>query len=215
MRSMMGYLAAGLVAVGLLHPLSAQAQDIFDGGRSAGGSSQLVPPGSTLGAGELLEAQAVDVDRYMGTWYQVAAVPQPYTLQCASNTTAEYARLNDTTIAVRNSCHTVVGGRSTIEGTAVTRSPSSLRVSFPGVSFQNPAGPPNYRVTYLAEDYSWAVVGSPNRLSGFVLSRSPALSPDQWRQVRDVVSARGWHACTFLTVPMEGGRQDVAPVCAL
>ncbi|NLP39305.1 MAG: lipocalin, partial [Corynebacterium pollutisoli] len=49
--------------------------------------------------------------------------------------------------------------------------------------------------------------------SGFVLSRTPGLSPEQWSHVRGVVESRGWNSCLFLTVPMDGGRGDVAPLC--
>lgn len=201
------------LAAALLNPVS-EAQDLFDGGRLSGGSTQLLPGDLALPGGELPEIDGtVDLGRFAGTWYQVAALPQPYSLQCAHDTTAEYGVLDDSTISVRNSCSTLLGGRSGIEGTATVRSGASLRVNFPGVPFQNPDGPVNYRVTHLAEDYSLAVVGDPNRLSGFVLSRTPHLSPAEWSRVRGVVESRGWNSCLFLTVPMEGGRRDVAPLC--
>ncbi|HHU67692.1 lipocalin family protein [Corynebacterium sp.] len=197
----------------LLSPVAA-AQDLFDGGRLSGGSTQILPDDLTLPGGQLPETDgAVDLGRFAGTWYQVAALPQPYSLQCAHNTTAEYGVIDDSTISVRNSCGTLFGGRSGIEGTATVRSDASLRVNFPGVPFQNPDGPVNYRVTHLEEDYSLAVVGDPNRLSGFVLSRTPDLSPEQWSRVRGIVESRGWNSCLFLTVPMEGGRGDVTPLC--
>jgi len=197
----------------LLSPVAA-AQDLFDGGRLSGGSTQILPDDLTLPGGQLPETDgAVDLGRFAGTWYQVAALPQPYSLQCAHNTTAEYGVIDDSTISVRNSCGTLFGGRSGIEGTATVRSDASLRVNFPGVPFQNPDGPVNYRVTHLEEDYSLAVVGDPNRLSGFVLSRTPDLSPEQWSRVRGIVESRGWNSCLFLTVPMDGGRGDVTPLC--
>jgi len=205
---------AALAAAAALAAPAAHAQDIFDGGRLAGGSSQLVPRGSSTPGGELPEvAIPVDLERYAGTWYQVAALPQPYTLQCVRDTTAEYGVIDATTVSVRNTCGTPLGQKSAIEGTATALSDASLRVTFPGVPFQDPNGPANYRVTYLADDYSLAIVGDPNRLSGFVLSRTPDLTAEQWKQVRSVVESRGWWSCAFLTVPMAGGRQDIAPLC--
>ncbi|WP_288832686.1 lipocalin family protein [uncultured Corynebacterium sp.] len=215
MRRLPALLAAALVATATLAP-AASAQQLLDGGRLGGASSQLVPRGSSLPGGELPEGgTAVDLERYAGTWYQVAAVPQPYTLQCVRDTTAQYAVVDPATISVLNSCGTLNGGNSTIEGTATVRSDASLRVNFPGVPFQDPDGPVNYRVTWLAEDYSLAVVGDPNRLSGFVLSRTPNLAAEQWKQIRGVVENRGWWSCAFITQPMAGGRQDYAPLCTL
>lgn len=213
MRSLLSSLAT-CAFVGALSLPTAAAADIFDGGRLAGGSSQVVPVGSSVIPGELPElGRPVDLERYMGTWYQVAAIPQPYTLQCANNTTAEYRLLDDGTVAVHNSCGTLLGSRSDIEGVATPLSESSLRVNFPGVPFQDPNGPANYRVTWLAEDYSLAVVGSPNRLSGFVLSRTPNLSAEQWGQVKSAIRTAGWNECVFLSVPMAGGGADATPLC--
>lgn len=210
-------LLTSLLAVALLGALSAPvagAQDLFNGGRIGGGSSQLVSAGSSLPGNELSEIdQAVDLDRYAGKWYQVAALPQPYTLQCSNDTTAEYEVIDDSTISVKNSCGTLFGSPSVINGFASVRSDASLRVNFPDIPFQDEAGPTNYRVTYLAEDYSLAIVGDPNRNSGFVLSRTPNLSAAEWSEVRTIVESRGWWSCSFLTVPAAGGRGDVAPLC--
>ena len=215
MRRTLTALATIALAGGLLAP-TAGAQNVLDGGRLGGASSQIIPDGSSVPGGELSEVdQKVDLDRYAGKWYQVAALPQPYTLQCAHNTTAEYGVIDDSTISVRNSCGTLVGGPSVIDGTATTRSDASLRVNFPGVPFQNPDGPTNYRVTYLEEDYSLAIVGDPTRSSGFVLSRTPDLSAEEWSKVRSIIENRGFNSCTFLTVPMQGGRGDVLPLCVL
>ena len=212
---------APLVAAGVGAAPTAGAQDLTDGGRLGGGSSQLLPDGvavGSLGGPELEQVPSVDPDRYVGKWFQVAAIPQPYTLQCTNDTTAEYARTGPDTISVRNSCGSAVSSDSVIEGQATIRDPqtnASLRVNFPQVPFQDEAGPVNYRITYLADDYSLAIVGDPTRSSGFVLSRRPALDAGQWATVRDVVEARGWWSCAFLTVPMAGGRADATPLCLL
>lgn len=209
---------AGLGAAVLLTALgapAAHAQDLFDGGRIGGGSSQLVSTGSSVPGNELPEVGfKVNLNEYAGKWYQVAALPQPYSLQCASDTTAEYVALDESTISVRNACGTFFGP-SAIDGTASVRSDASLRVNFPDVPFQDPDGPTNYRVTYLDDAYSLAIVGDPNRNSGFVLSRTPDLSAERWSEVRSIVEARGWWSCSFLTVPMAEGRKDVAPLCTL
>ncbi|AZA12098.1 lipocalin family protein [Corynebacterium gerontici] len=207
--------ALGLACAAGISAQPANAQDLFDGGRIAGGSSQIVPRGLSS-SNELSEVnKAVDLDRYAGKWYQVAAVPQPYTLQCYRDTTAEYAVTAPGEISVKNSCVTPWGTPSGIEGTATVRGQASLRVNFPDVPFQDPNGPANYRITYLADDYSLAIVGDPDRLSGFVLSRTPQLSQEQWDLVKHTVDERGWLPCTFLTVPAQGGMEQIKPVCTL
>lgn len=212
---------APLLAAGLGAAPVAGAQDVTDGGRLGGGSSQLLPDGvaiGSLGGPELTQVESVDLERYKGEWYQVAAIPQPYTLQCTNDTKAEYAVTAPGTVSVRNTCGSAISSDSVIEGEAKVRDTAtnaSLRVNFPMVPFQDENGPVNYRITYLADDYSLAIVGDPTRSSGFVLSRQPALSAEQWSTVRGVIENRGWWSCAFLTVPMAGGRGDVTPLCLL
>lgn len=214
-------LSMRLTVVTLLSTLSifgasaTQAQDIFDGGRLAGGSSQVAALSSTPAGTALPETgQKIDLERYAGKWYQVAAIPQPYTLQCSHDTTADYEVIDADTISVINSCGTPFGP-SVITGKADVRSDASLKVTFGGVPFQTEGGEPNYRVTYLEDDYSLAIVGSPNRLSGFILSRTPNLSAADWAKVRNVTEARGWWSCAFVTVPAAGGKTNPAPLCTL
>lgn len=215
MRRIASILAAGLLTATLAAPAVASAQDSFNGGRIGGGSSQLLS-GVNIPGGELREfGGKVDLEKYQGEWYQVAALPQPYTLQCANNTKAEYGVIDENTISVRNTCGTLLGEKSVIDGTAKVRSDASLRVNFPGVPFQNENGPTNYRVTYLADDYSLAIIGDPNRTSGFVLSRTPNLSAEKWQFVKNTLDNRGFWSCSFLTNPMTGGKKTVTPVCAL
>lgn len=188
-----------------------------------GASGSIASIGESISAGsstgpELTQVDSVDNGRYAGTWYQVAAVPQVFNLQCIDRTTAEYAVIDDSTLSVRNSCGDVFGGTSVVEGSArITDAATnaSLRVAFDGIPGQNPDGPTNYRVTYLADDYSLAIVGDPARRSGFVLSRTPALADDEWALVADAIEDRGYQPCTFVTSPQPDGRRDATPVCAL
>lgn len=211
-------LAAG---AGLAAAPAAGAQDLTDGGRLGGGSAQLLPDGFALGSiggPELSQVESVDLERYQGDWFQVAAIPQPYTLQCTNDTKAEYALTDSGAVSVRNSCGSAISSDSVIEGEAKVRDAdtnASLRVNFPGVPFQDENGPVNYRITYLAEDYSLAIVGDPTRSSGFVLSREPSLDAGEWAEVRDVIESRGWWSCAFLTVPAAGGMNAATPLCLL
>ena len=161
----------------------------------------------------------LDTARYLGTWYQLAAVPQPFNLNCARDTTATYGLIDQSDISVDNKCVTYTGEASGIEGNARVNDPVSgaaLHVSFPGVPFQDGKdGPSNYLVSYIADDYSWALVGDPMRVSGFVLSRTPSVSDAQWREIRAVAEARGYNSCLILTSPTTGGREGVQPLCTL
>lgn len=83
---------------------------------------------------------SLDVARYAGTWYQLAAVPQPFNLDCARDTRATYGVLDASNVSVNNTCTTWSGGTNGIVGNARVNDPvtnAQLHVSFPSVPFQN------------------------------------------------------------------------------
>ena len=177
---------------------------------AAAGAALVAAPAQ---AAPLTPVAELDVNRYMGTWYQLAANPAPFNLDCVRDTTANYTLLDERNVRVENSCTTVTGERRGIVGNARVNDTASLHVSFPGVPSQDSLdGPSNYIVSYLADDYSWAFVGDPTRISGFVLSRSPVVDDAAWQQIRTVVEQQGYNSCLMLTSPTTEGLQEIKPL---
>lgn len=167
-------------------------------------------------AAPLTPVRDFDVQRYLGQWYQLAANPAPYNIDCVRDVTAEYSLIDERNIRVENSCTTLTGERRGIVGNARVNGPASLHVSFPSVPFQDSKdGPSNYIVTHLAEDYSWALVGDPNRVSGFVLSREPVVDAAGWSQIRQVVEDAGYNSCLMLTSPTTESGGSIEPLCTV
>ncbi|WP_420835146.1 lipocalin family protein [Williamsia herbipolensis] len=176
----------------------------------------LVAGTASASAAPLGPIAKLDVDRYLGVWNQVAAIPQPFNIDCLRNTQARYTLIDPNNIKVENTCTKFTGQRSGITGNARVndqRTKAQLHVSFPGVPFQSSkSGPTNYIVTYIAPDYSWALVGSPERLSGFVLKRDKQVSSAQWRQIKNVIVSRGYNLNLFITTPIDGAYPNVTPL---
>lgn len=113
----------------------------------------------------------LDLGRYVGKWYEIAAFPMFFQRDCIADTTAEYALAADGSIDVINRCRTDSGfdqakGRATaVEGSNNAR----LKVSF-FWPFRS-----DYWVIGLDPEYRWAVVANPNRRFLWVLSRTPQL----------------------------------------
>lgn len=169
-------------------------------------------------AAPLAPVASVDLQRYLGDWNQVAAIPQIFQLQCARNSRATYTAIDASTIGVRNTCRTWLGFSSSVTGKATVLDPSTnaqLRVAFNGIPNFGDTSQPNYVITYLSPDYSTAIVGDPARQSGFVLSRTPNLEGITWSQIRQIVTDRGYDACRFRVTPVAGGRQDRTKLCNL
>jgi apolipoprotein D and lipocalin family protein len=134
------------------------------------------------------DVPSIDVQRYMGTWYQIALFPNRFQKQCLSNTTATYRLLENGRIEVRNRCNTSNGpdeavgaARTDAHSGAAVRdgrlSPPHLQVRFaPSWLGWLDAVWGNYRVIQLAPDYRYAVVGEPSKEFLWVLGREPRLS---------------------------------------
>ncbi|PJI95169.1 lipocalin family protein [Luteimicrobium subarcticum] len=163
-------------------------------------------------SGDVVGIPSLDVSRYLGSWYQYAAVPAVYELQCAKDAKAQYSLTSPTTVKVVNTCSTWLGRTSSVTGEAkVLNAPASseLNVSFLkiGGSWLHFGGA-NYVVVGVGSSYDWAVVGDPSHASGFVLSRTPNLTADQLTQVRATVVGAGYDLSSFRLTPQTGGQSS-------
>jgi apolipoprotein D and lipocalin family protein len=114
---------------------------------------------------------AVDLTRYMGTWYEIAMLPNWFQRQCAADTQAHY-RLDGAEVEVVNTCRKADGETQTAVGHAHAVEASGnakLRVSF----FRPFYG--DYWVLALDPSYSAVLVGEPGRRYAWILARSPLL----------------------------------------
>ena len=122
------------------------------------------------GGGEPLPTVAsVDLAKYMGTWHEIASFPSSFQKGC-NCTTATYS-VEDDHVKVDNKCFRdgkwggIVGKAFAQEGT----NNSKLKVQF----FWPFKG--DYCIIALANDYSYALVGHPNREYLWVLARNPQM----------------------------------------
>ncbi len=131
---------------------------------------------------------AVDLARYVGKWYEVAAFPMFFQRNCVGDTTAEYALRPDGDISVVNRCRTEDGfDEATARAWAVEGSGNArLKVSF-FWPFRA-----DYWVIGLDSGYRWAVVGNPERKYLWILSRTPKLPQDQLESALASARAQGF-----------------------
>jgi apolipoprotein D and lipocalin family protein len=59
----------------------------------------------------------------------------------------------------------------------------------------------DYWVIGLADDYSWAVVGNPNRKYLWVLSRTPSLTAEQLERALQAAAAQGYDLAQLKYTP--------------
>ena len=141
----------------------------------------------------------VDVQRYMGLWYAVASIPTTFERACVQGTTAEYHLLASGQIEVNNTCSREDGSPLVANGRAWVPDPSEptkLKVSF--VRFLGRwFFPGDYWILDLASDYSYAVVGHPQRTYGWILSRTPMLPEETLEGIFKRLEAKGYDRDAF------------------
>jgi apolipoprotein D and lipocalin family protein len=156
---------------------------------ASGGDSE--PPLETV--------DSVDLERYLGRWYEVASYPAWFQKGCTA-TTADYSRREDGLIAVVNSCR-----KNAPDGKA-KQSAGRARVVDPGtnarlkVSFFRPFWG-DYWIIDLDPDYRWAVVGVPNRKYLWVLSRTPQMDEAVYEAIVARLAAKGYDPARLTRTP--------------
>ncbi|MDW8369336.1 MAG: lipocalin family protein [Geminicoccaceae bacterium] len=168
-------------------------------------------------AGPPLEpVQGFAVERYLGTWHEIATIPAWFQRDCASDTTATYgpAPEDPSWIAVRNACRTAAGEEKVAEGRArFTGSPATGALE---VTFLEPLGfwlwatSGAYVVIALDPDYRWSVVAHPSRDYAWVLAREPRLEDATLARLRSVLAEAGYDTCRLVLTasadPRRGAR---------
>lgn len=131
----------------------------------------------------------VDLDRYVGKWYEIAKYPVRFEKECAGDVTATYTSQPDGKIEVLNACRKADGQIKSSKGSAKVvdkATNAKLKVTF----FWPFSG--NYWILDLAPDYSYAVVGEPSRKYLWVLSRTPQMEEPTFRRIMAKLTELGY-----------------------
>jgi apolipoprotein D and lipocalin family protein len=147
----------------------------------------------------LRTVERLDLERYLGTWYEIASFPSWFQRNCVA-TQATYSRTDDGRIRVENACRdkTLSGAWNGIEGIAWPAEPGNLmrlKVQF----FWPLRG--DYWVLALDPDYRWALVGHPNREYLWVLSRTRAIEEPCYAEIVALAQAQGYDVTRLRRTP--------------
>jgi lipocalin/uncharacterized protein YbjT (DUF2867 family)/ligand-binding SRPBCC domain-containing protein len=137
----------------------------------------------------------VDLDRYAGDWFEIARFPNRFQRSCLGDVRAQYTKRDDGRVDVVNRCRT---GDGSIEARGVARvvddrTFARLKVRFaPSWTSVLPFVWGDYWIIGLAPDYSWAVVGSPDRDYLWILARRPHLDDESLAVARETARMNGF-----------------------
>ena len=139
---------------------------------------------------------SVDLSRYTGKWYEIARLPNRFQKDCIGEVTATYSLVGEGQLKVINECRKQ-GGIARAEGEARIRAKdganSKLKVRFaPSWLKWLPFVWGDYWIIELAPDYSYSVVGTPDRKYLWVLSRAAEMEEGTYKRLIEKAAAEGF-----------------------
>jgi len=147
-------------------------------------------------AQDLETVSGVDLQKYSGKWFEIASFPQRFQKGC-NCTTAEYTLTSKNYLIVENRCKKdSLNGKSLyIKGKVFSEKNTGnakLKVQF----FWPFKG--KYWIIDLAADYSYAVVGHPNRNYLWILSRTASMDNVVYQEIVSRIEANGYDVSKIL-----------------
>jgi apolipoprotein D and lipocalin family protein len=141
----------------------------------------------------------VDIERYLGTWHEIATFPIRAQRGCVG-TTATYGLRKDGDISVYNRCYdgSFDGRVKDIEGKAwVADKTTNARLK---VQFFWPFRS-SYWIVDLHDDYQWAVVSGPGKNNLWILSRTPCMDQTTFDTLYTRLADRGYDMSRLRPTP--------------
>lgn len=136
--------------------------------------------------------EKVDLNKYLGKWYEIASFPNSFQKDC-NCTTAEYTlpENHEKYIIVKNSCNrkspdgklSVANGKAFIADDITN---AKLKVQF----FWPFKG--DYYIIDLADDYSYVLVGHPSREYLWILAREKTMLQETYNHLQYIAEQKGF-----------------------
>ena len=132
----------------------------------------------------------VDLNRFMGKWYVIANIPT-FIEKDAFNAVEHYQMDKDGTIAT-----TFTFNKGSLDGPLKEYNPRGFirdeqSNAVWGMQFFWPFKA-EYRIIYLAEDYSTTVIGRTKRDYFWVMARAPSLPEEQYASIMKFLQEQGY-----------------------
>jgi len=140
----------------------------------------------------------LDLEKYMGTWYEIARYDHSFERGLVG-VTADYSLRPDGKITVINQGYktSLDGKLSRAKGKAKQpdlNEPGKLKVAFFLFFFAD------YFILELEKEYQWALIGSSSDKYLWILSRTPQLPPETLEKILNLAQKRGYDTDKLIMV---------------
>lgn len=142
---------------------------------------------------QTLNIATINIQKYQGLWYEIARLPVYFQQGCQSST-AYYKLLNDNTVDVTNRC---IVNNQIIEVHGIAkpkyRVVNGYTLGTFEIKFDDSPFAGEYNVIYVDHGYRYAIVGSKNRKSLWILSRYSKINNQNLQQLLLIAQANGFN----------------------
>jgi len=140
----------------------------------------------------------LDIDKYLGTWYEIARFDHSFERNLVG-VTANYSLRSDGKIKVinRGFKNTLDGKVSEAIGKAKIpnpKQPSKLKVSFFWFFYAD------YFVLELDNNYQWAIIGSSSDKYLWIIARTPEIDDKLYSKLLEILKNRGYDVNKLIKV---------------
>ncbi|TCO40008.1 apolipoprotein D and lipocalin family protein [Dokdonella fugitiva] len=151
---------------------------------------------------------SLDLHRYLGTWYEIARLPERHEPADYTDITATYTLDDDGSVRVDNRAldregepAQAIGKATVVEGSGNAK----LEVSFMPEGLRwVPFTKGDYWVLRIDGGYHTALVGTPDRRHLWLLSRTPTIDPATRSAFLDTAVQQGYDLDGLITTPHRG-----------
>lgn len=155
-------------------------------------------------AEEQLHKGAVDLARYSGRWYEIAALPNSFERDCLCSAATYTVNPGGKTISVLNSCQYEDNEVKEARAVAWTNNKDNtwLKVNFLPETILGSAdrakmwpfsiASADYWILHVDDNYSEALVGSPDKKYLWILSRSPTITKQEYVRLATIAKEKGY-----------------------
>lgn len=159
-------------------------------------------------APELRPVQGFELHRYLGTWYEIARIPEGHDADCAASVSTQYLAAADDSVSVLTRCSTAASQvRQTV---GVVTQPEAgvgrLRVSYlPRGLGWLPVARADYWVVDIDPQYRYALVGTPDRSVLRVLARESGVPQKEFERLLTRARELGFQTAQLSLTNQEHG----------
>lgn len=151
----------------------------------------------------------LNLERYLGLWYEIGRLPLKFEDDDARDITAEYSLQDDGKVRVDNRCIDEAGEPTQALGEAVPDDEHAgrLRVTFlPAALRWIPFTQADYWVLKIDADYRYALVGTPDHKNLWLLARNPHIGAEVVEEYLTEARRQGFDLAAWIRPEQSGSR---------